>query len=163
MGGRVGQVHPVLPGNVQLSQTLNQPHRDDTFHWLFRSGHYHFLLCLWRFLRNAKLGMHMHSACECDPRDLKELHHRAPNFVLEMPHSNPLPSFNQLPNLGLLNQKRSFKDIELENDACNDLRGRKCLITGGTSGIGAAGEVYDISRDTSSMLRSCRCICQERL
>ena len=48
-----------------------------------------------------------------------------------------VPYADMLPNIGLTG-KIAFKDVERDNQLVDDLRGRNVLVTGGTSGIGAA-------------------------
>lgn len=43
-----------------------------------------------------------------------------------------------LPDLGLLHHRKPFKDILEENKLTPDLRDHNVLVTGGTSGLGAA-------------------------
>ena len=50
-------------------------------------------------------------------------------------------SFDMLPDLGLTHHRKSSKDINYENSTTPDLRGKNVLVTGGTSGLGAASEL----------------------
>ncbi|KAG8906255.1 hypothetical protein FRB99_007317 [Tulasnella sp. 403] len=51
---------------------------------------------------------------------------------------NKLPHGDMLPDLHLLDRRVPFNKIKEENALSGDLRGRNVLVTGGTSGIGAA-------------------------
>lgn len=56
-------------------------------------------------------------------------------------HFPNVPYLDQLPDIAIAG-KLSIQTVERENAQVNDLRGRSVLVTGGTSGIGAASECH---------------------